>query len=315
MESLQVPDVLGEIPVYYWGNLKRRRNRMKLKSILAYFWKLPLCGMAFFIGMALGGGLLPALGLQPPEMPVGTDATTIALWFLLGSMLLALTLSFVSRYLNVKGLIRWSILFALTWGIGAVGMVLESFFFMETRAVASTISALFTILNFLLPSLFLSGMVAFLFRPDAIEPRLIAAFSAQEWLWKLLLALLAYPLVYFTFGLLVQPFVMEYYTQGQYELTAPTWGQLIPLQLVRSTLFLLVYLPAIRRWQGSRRSLWLALGVSFFVLTAFMAVITAYWFPWQMRLFHGLELLADGMVYVGVLVWLFVPVLSETDHR
>ena len=100
---------------------------------------------------------------------------------------------------------------------------------------------------------------------------------------------------------------MDYYTQGLYELTVPTWGQLIPLQLARSVLFLAVCLSVIRWWQGSRRSLWLSLGFSFFVLTAFIAVIMAYWFPWQMRLFHGLELLADAMIYTGVLVFLFKP--------
>ena len=70
---------------------------MNIKTIFSYFWKLPLCGIAFFIGMALGGALLPALGLQSPEIPAGTDANTIAQWFLLGSMLLAFTLSFLSR--------------------------------------------------------------------------------------------------------------------------------------------------------------------------------------------------------------------------
>ncbi|MFN2233341.1 MAG: hypothetical protein ACK2U1_03870 [Anaerolineales bacterium] len=280
---------------------------MQIKSILAYFWKLPLCGIAFFIGMALGGGLLPMLGLQTPEIPAGSDANTIALWFLLSSVLLAFVLSFVGRNLALKGLGRWLVLFALTWGVGAVGMVLESVFFMETGAVTSTSSTLFTILNFLLPSVFLCGMVTLLFRPDKINHQPAASFSASEWAWKVLLALVAYPLTYFIFGWLVKPFVMDYYTQGLYELTAPTWGQLIPLQLARSALFLLVCLPVMRRWQGSRRSLWLSLGMSFFVLTAFMAVITAYWFPWQMRLFHGLELLADSMVYTAVLVLLFVP--------
>jgi hypothetical protein len=278
---------------------------MNIKNLFSYLWKLPLCAMAFFIGMVLSGGLLPVLGFQTPEMPAGTDANTVALWFLLGSILLAFVLSFVARRLAVKGPGRWLILFALTWVVGGVGMVLESFFFMETGAVASTGSTLFTILNFLLPSLLLSGMVTLLFRPDEISGQPAPSFSAQEWAWKLLLALLAYPLTYFTFGLLVQPFVMEYYTQGMYELAAPTWGQLIPLQLARSVLFLFVCLPVIRWWQGGRRSLWFALGFSFFVLTAFMAVITAYWFPWQMRLFHGLELFADGMVFAGVLTGLF----------
>jgi hypothetical protein len=47
------------------------------------------------------------------------------------------------------------------------------------------------------------------------------------------------------------------------------------------------------------------MGVSLFVLTAFMAVITSYWFPWQMRLFHGLELLADAFIYASFLTVLF----------
>jgi hypothetical protein len=41
-------------------------------------------------------------------------------------------------------------------------------------------------------------------------------------------------------------------------------------------------------------------------LVGFMSVITSYWFPWQMRLFHGLEILADSFVYTGVLVALLV---------
>lgn len=277
---------------------------MKPMSILSYLWKLPLCGIAFFIGMAMGGALLPTLGLTTPAMPEGTDANTVALWFLGGSILLAFGLSFLARPLAGKGLRRWLILFALTWVVGAVGMVIESFFFMETGAVSSVESTLFTILNFLLPSMFLSGAVVLLFQPAERFDQPKLARPSDAWVWSIAGALLAYPVTYFIFGLLVQPLVMDYYLEGMYELSAPTWGQLIPLQLARSALFLLVCLPVIFSWRGSRRSLWLSLGTSFFLLTAFMAVITAYWFPWQMRLFHGLELLADGFVYSGLLVLL-----------
>jgi hypothetical protein len=282
---------------------------MNMRKVLPCFWKLPLCGIAFFIGMALGGALLPALGLQAPAVPEGTDSNTIAMHFFLGSMLLALVLSMISVRLALNSLGRWLILAALTWVVGAVGMVLESLFFMNTGAVSSSESTLFTILSFLLPSILLSGMVTWLFRPDRSNPASIlpVRFTTGQWVWRLLVALLAYPLVYILFGLLVQPYVMEYYIQGSYELTAPTWGQLIPLQVLRSSLFLLVCLPVIIWWRGSRRRLWLTLGSAFFVMTAFMAVITAYWFPWQMRLSHGLELLADAMIYAGILVSLFVP--------
>lgn len=278
---------------------------MKIKTIVSYVWKLPLCAIAFFIGMALSGVLLPVVGLQSPAMPAGTDANSIAAWFLLGSLILALPLSTLSKNLGGRAIERWGILFALTWGIAGIGMVLESFFFMDTGAVSSLNSALFTILNFMFPSLFMAGTIAWLFSPVETERKPKNKMGWVEWAWKLLAALAAYPAAYFFFGLLVQPYVMEFYTQGQYELTVPTWGQLIPLQLARSALFLLICLPVILYWSGSRRKLWVSLGVSFFVLTAFMAVITAYWFPWQLRFYHGLELLADGMVYVGMLVYLF----------
>ncbi len=286
---------------------------MKRTSLLLLLWKLPLCALAFFVGMALSGILLPLLGFAPPEMPAGTDAGTITLWFLLGSMILAALLAPLSRRLPAKGLVRWSILSMFVWVFAAVGMVLESFFFMTTGAVSSLENGLFTMLNFLLPALFLSGMVVSLFRPapGAAPAPAFAAPDLQGWLWRIAAALLAYPLIYFAFGLLVQPLVGNFYVTGQYELTTPTWGEMIPLRLARSLLFLLVSLPIIARWNGSRRALWLGLGFAIFACTGFMAVITAYWFPWQMRLFHGLELLADGLLYAGVLTWLFTVPASK----
>ncbi len=298
---------------------------MNLKSIFGYFWKLPLCGIAFFVGMAVSGLALPYLGFQAPEIPEGTVANTISLCFLLGSMLLAFVISFVSRNLQVSWLVRLIILVELIWVFGIVGMVIESFFFMTAGAVASLINALFTILNFLLSCLFLAAMVTFLFHPAApfvptthILRNYFADSKIVTWVWRFVAALLAYPLVYFAFGIIVQPFIQDFYAAGQFELTIPVWDQLIPLQLVRSLLFLIVSLPVIIWWRGSRRALWLTLGFSIFVLTAFMAVITAYWFPWQLRLFHGLKLLADALVYAGMLVILFGQVqvkVSEISYR
>lgn len=290
---------------------------MNAKNLLAYVWKLPLCGLTFFLGMALSGILLPQLGFTPPEMPAGTDAGTITLWFLLGSMILAALLAPLSRCLTAGGLTRGLILSLFVWVFAAVGMVLESFFFMTTDAVSSLENALFTVLNFLLPALFLGGMVASLFRPAPAAPsQPLTAPTVRSGLWRALTALLAYPLIYFTFGLLVQPLIGDFYAAGQYELTTPTWEQMIPLQLARSLLFLFVSLPMVIRWNGSRRNLWLSLGFAIFACTGFMAVLTAYWFPWQMRLFHGLELLADGLLYAGILTRLFTqqPGISPTDQ-
>ncbi len=285
---------------------------MRIKSILSYLWKLPVCGLAFFIGMALGGAVLSGLGFKAPEMPAGTDANTVAVWFFLGSMLMALGLSFVSKNLSANWLVRWIVLAELIWIVAVVSMVLESFFFMTTGAVSTILNGLYTLLSFFLPGLFISVSIVALFRPDPPvqdgNKGLRAYFSTRrfaDWSWRGLAAFLAFPLIYIAFGLLVAPFVQDYYIQGVNELKIPTWGHLISLQLLRSSMFLLACLPVALLWRGSRGGLISALGFSLFVLTAFMAVITSYWFPWQMRLFHGLELLADAFIYASVLAVLF----------
>ena len=284
-----------------------------LKRLFTYFWKLPLCGVAFLIGLVLSGVLLPLLGLESPAIPEGTDPNTILLWFLLGSLILAFALSFVSRGLRGGFLVRWLAMGVMAWAIGAVGMVLEAYFFMTTGAVSSASSALFTVLNFLLPSLAVAVVVALLFRPQDRGEKLSASvrsfFRARtipEWSWRMLAAIVAFPVIYITFGELVLPLIGDYYAQGAYELALPSWSQIIPLQLARSVLFLLVCLPVLVMWRGPRRGLALSLGFAASVLVGFMSVITSYWFPWQMRLFHGLEILADSFVYAGVLVALLV---------
>jgi hypothetical protein len=284
-----------------------------LKRSLGYFWKLPLCGVSFLTGMVLSGVVLPLLGLESPAIPAGTDANIILLWFLLGSLILAFALSFISRGLRGGFLVRLLTMGVMAWAIGAVGMVLEAYFFMTTGAVSSASSALFTVLNFLLPSLAVAALVALLFRSEDRGGGFLASlrsfFRARtipEWSWRMLAAIVAFPAIYITFGELVLPLVGEYYVQGAYELALPSWSQIIPLQLARSVLFLLVCLPVLVTWRGSRRSLVLSLGLAISVLVGFMSVITSYWFPWQMRLFHGLEILADSFVYTGVLVALLV---------
>ena len=281
------------------------------RRLLHYLWKLPLCGAAFFLGMTLSGVALPLLGLEAPPIPEGTEAGTIALWFLAGSLILALALSFVSR--SVQGgfpfLWRWLLLGSLAWVAGGVGVVLEASVFMTTGAVSSRNAMLFTALNFLPPSFACAALVALLFPPEHRGEPMSASLRAffrswtiREWAWRVLGTILAFPVIYVTFGRLVLPWVGDYYAQGAYELVAPSWAQIIPLQLARSALFLLVCLPVLVTWGGSRRGLILSLGFALSVLVSFMSVITSYWFPWQMRLFHGLEITADSFAYVGVLV-------------
>ena len=98
----------------------------------------------------------------------------------------------------------------------------------------------------------------------------------------------------------------EYYRQELVGLTAPGWDQILPVLFVRSVLFLAASLPVLLVWSKSRRTLVLSLGFALFALVGGMGLIGGYWMPVSIRLFHGLEILADSMVHAWALVILLV---------
>jgi hypothetical protein len=131
--------------------------------------------------MLLGGVSLHALGFQTPALPTGMDAGTFTAWFLLGSMLLAFGLSFLSFSLRCNWFARWIILEELIWVACVVGMVLESYFFLKMGLVSSFFNGLHMALEFLLPGLFFTATIAILFRPGlSAEARLRPFFAAHE---------------------------------------------------------------------------------------------------------------------------------------
>ncbi len=289
-----------------------------MRSLLRTLWTLPLCTIAFVVGLILSDPLVKALHMQTPEVPVGTDPNLILLWMVISSLLVAAVLSFVARGIQGNWAVRWAILFALIWGGSAVNMVIEAALFTTSGAVSSSQTMTTTMVIYALPSLFLALALALLFPPASPGLGLgqalrlfFAQRSSGSWLWRLPLAVLAFPLVYFGFGLLVQPFVGSVYAEGLYEMQLPTWGQMIPVQLARGVLFLLISLPVIATWRFRTVQLMAALGMSFFILLSFMSVLTAYWLPLDFRLIHGLEILADSLVYVA----LVVPLLRPSSWR
>ena len=75
---------------------------------------------------------------------------------------------------------------------------------------------------------------------------------------------------------------------------------------MRSFLFLIACLPVLITWNGSKRGLFLTLGVTLFLLVGGLSMFQAYWMPATLRIVHSLEILADELVYTGILVSLFI---------
>jgi len=290
---------------------------MKLTSWFHYLWKLPLCGLLFFIGFIQGNLLATWLGFAMPVMPAGADATIVLQYTLVGSLILAAGLAAVSQGLSSHFLARWLILFFFAWIGYGVNTYLEAAIF-STMAAASW----YTVVMYFPAALLCSAAVAWLF-PSATKTSGLAArvrvfFAGRgegEWIWRLLLAYLAFPVAYLFFGTLIAPIVLPYYREGLNELALPGWDQILPILALRSLLFMIVCLPIVIDWRLSNRRLFLTLGVTLFILVGGLGMLEAYWLPPTLRIVHSLEIFADEMVYAGALVLLLrksgAPLVSD----
>ena len=143
---------------------------MTLKTLLTYGWKLPICGLAFFVGLTLGSMVAIGMGFPMPDIPAGVDPATLNSFTLLGSLMLALTLARLSQGLSGGFVARWLILALLVWIAHGVNNALEAAIFTTMAAAAS-----FTVVMYLPAAMLCGAAVAWLFPPAISGP----AFSVQ----------------------------------------------------------------------------------------------------------------------------------------
>jgi len=290
---------------------------MELKNLLINFGKLVLCGIAFFVGMILGGMVARLLQLPIPAMPVGADASTVIGYMLLTSPIIAFGLAILARGLSGSFITRTLVLSFLTWIAYTVNTQLDAWLYMP-----DSVGLGYAMVSSLGSSVLCGAMVAWLFPSDEKGEGVIAAVkkfssaqSARTWVWRLALAAVAFMPIYYFFGLLVIPFTVEYYRQNMYGLRLVGLELIIPVLFVRSVLFLLACLPTVVLWQKSAPSLFIRLGLALFILVGFVGMLSAYWMPLSIRVPHTLEIMADEFVYAGALVILLAQsAKAETSY-
>ncbi|MEZ4726954.1 MAG: hypothetical protein R3E79_07455 [Caldilineaceae bacterium] len=279
---------------------------MTPKAIFVFLSKLILGGLAFSGGLMLGGMIAAMSGLPTPTLPPEMNADRALLTMVATSPLLVLALYFVGRDLAGGWLARTGVLALLAWIAYTLNNVIEAVFFSSYATVPA-----FTLINFTPGVLLCAGVTAWLFPPRSSTAAFVGAWQAhfaqrtgRAWIWRLLLAAVSFMPIYYGFGLLVVPFVGDYYQQGTFGLAAPPLATLLAVLLVRSILFLLACLPVVVAWQGAKWQLGVSLGFALFVLVGLLYMLVGNWLPPSMRLIHSLEILADSFVHAGVLVWL-----------
>jgi len=126
--------------------------------VLAYLRKTPSCGLTFTTGLLIGGMVATAIGLPAPATPAAADQGTTLLYYLIGS--LALALAFLGQGIRGRFLTRWLVLGFFTW-VAHFVMFVETSIFVTTAGAWTTGSLLFMVVAKISSALAINGQTIF----------------------------------------------------------------------------------------------------------------------------------------------------------
>ena len=300
-----------------------------MKATLLIAIRLVALTILYFVCFAVVSGALlsPAAQQSDPGQAGGALAALLTV-----SILNAAVLAYViirSRWIGWKLMLT---IFFVFYGVTTLMPQIETAFFL-TRLPPG-----------MLPRLFLAGaIIAALFSPLAVlilgkrkpcEPKdeannqshLRLNMPLGEWVGKLCLIVIAYVVIYFTFGYFIawkSAAVRAYYggqdpgsllTQMSSVIRETPW--LIPLQVVRAILWAAIAVPVIRMMKGRWWEAGLAVALLFGVVATSLLLLPNPLMPGDVRMVHLLETATSNFLFG----WLVVLVLcrgrrSEREAR
>jgi hypothetical protein len=286
-------------------------------SIVSLFFKGVLAGILYILGSILFGILIGILHLSFPSLtPPGVAPQATFLSFMLVCPILGLALVPLALHTAGSRLIRGLALFFLLFICLGVNAIIEMRMFTVYFAHGG---ALLVVASTLLPALLCGLALSYLLKPVPPESSFVgeirsffAAHAPSFWTWRFILAIGAFPVIFFLFGMMVAPFVVPVYRAGGFGLILPPVSAFLPFEFVRSAFFLLASLPFLILWKGTRGSLIFSLGLAHGVLVGLFGLLQVFWFPPVLRIAHSLEIAADSFVYAAALVFLLFPCRRES---
>jgi hypothetical protein len=276
--------------------------------------------VASFVGLILGGMVTSLLGLPTTGMPPQVEMNFLVPRMVLTLVVLAIVLGECFQKLYQPYWQRMLSIWLCNYLLYYLLNILDALFFSPVPNLSTGIVA------DVFPALFMAVVVAWLWKPDKAEPSennplqtYFATRRPAECAWRLVVAWLVYPPIYYLMGRVVQPFVQPYYEDPSLGLglaMPPSVEALLAMQVLRGALFLIAVLPIIFAWRGSQRGLWLWVGAVIFIQIAAQIIFQAYWLPVELRFPHSLELLADSFLQAGVyalLLWFPAKLLTSIE--
>jgi hypothetical protein len=287
-------------------------HKGRQSSDLALLWKIPVIGAIYFVGILIAGAVVTKLGLPFPEVP---GQTWIPILGFLTAVTLAVGIALLANGIAGTPFKRGSILVVFFYVSFVINNQIEAVVYSTTAEVPTML------LFFILPCLMASAAAVLLTRFAEERPALPTVFADRpitRWWWRVVLAWLAFPVIYYFFGALIYPLVADAYTSPDFGLRLPEPLVVIGAVSLRSLLFLAASIPILVNWHRSRRSLVLSLAAALAAMVGVAGMFESTWMPTQMKIVHSLEIIADSLVHAWVMVALLVekpkaeqPELSE----
>jgi len=260
--------------------------------------KILLSTVVLAMATMLAGAIASALPLSPPPSLPGTSPSFPSMLF--GSLVLVVGVVPIASGLGGRFATRWLALGLMLYVATGVNTVIELIIFGTQGGQR------YLLVFYFLCFVATAAALAWQYDLQQSAPSL-PRLGTGQWLWRVAVAWLSFPVIYFLFGLCVAPFVIPIYQAGVAGLHIPPLDVIMRTQLLRSFLFLASSLPVILLWTGSRRHLILALGWAHTAMVGLYGLSQASFMPPVLRVLHSLEIAADSFVYAFILVWLFFP--------
>lgn len=231
---------------------------------------------------------------------------------IVSGLLLGAAAGFVLTWLPLRTRSRLAVLWVTLFVIQFFADLIEGAFF--TTIISTAVIFLGGTLIGLVMSLAEAVAAVVIFKPRVATQDLVTSLRgffanrrAVSWLGIAVLASVAYFPVYFTFGAIVSPFVLPYYTNPSngLKLAIPSLPTMVVVELLRGFLFVGALLPILATLKISNRACFLSLVSLFFIAGAFIPLITNTSLPLFLKSVHGLEILGDSVVYAAILTYLF----------
>ena len=124
--------------------------------------------------------------------------------------------------------------------------------------------------------------------------------SKGSWIIRFVAGSVIYFPIYFLFGALISPFIIEYYSESSLGLKIPSFTVIIPLEFFRGFLYVVTLLPIIATVKDGKGTSFIVPASILFILGAFIPLIAEAVeasLPLEIIPFHLLEILADSLVY------------------